>query len=199
MLVENQLENGIYDLRKQIETYKPYNEQEQKDKETMLKYIDSFDDVLTRNNEIAHMTASSWTTNKDRTKILMLYHNIYKSWTWSGGHADGETDLLGTAIRELKEETGVHNVKVIGDGIASLEVLCVDGHVKKGKYVSTHIHLNLTYFLEVDEEEVLQMKPDENSGVKWVNIEDVESVASEEWYKANVYRKLNKKLKELNI
>lgn len=199
MLVENQLENGIYDLKKQIEEYKPYNEQEEKDKQTMLKYIDSFDDVLTRNNEIAHFTASSWTTNKERTKILMLYHNIYKSWTWSGGHADGESNLLGTAIRELKEETGVKNVKVIGDGISSLEVLCVDGHVKNGKYVSTHIHLNLTYFLEVDEEEVLRMKPDENSGVKWVNIEDVEKVASEEWYKDHVYRKLNTKLKELGI
>lgn len=199
MLAENQLENGIEDLKKQIAHYKPYNEQEEKDKKTMLKYIKSFDDVLTRNNEIAHFTASSWTTNKERTKILMLYHNIYKSWTWSGGHADGESNLLGTAIRELKEETGVKNVNPIGDGIASLEVLCVDGHVKRGKYVSTHIHLNLTYFLEVDEEEVLRMKPDENSGVKWVNIEDVEKVSREEWYKENIYRKLNTKLKELGI
>lgn len=199
MLAENQLENGIEDLKKQIAHYKPYNEQEEKDKKTMIKYIESFDDVLTRNNEIAHFTASSWTTNKERTKILMLYHNIYKSWTWSGGHADGESNLLGTAIRELKEETGVKNVNPIGDGIASLEVLCVDGHVKRGKYVSTHIHLNLTYFLEVDEEEVLRMKPDENSGVKWVNIEDVEKVSREEWYKENIYRKLNTKLKELGI
>jgi len=67
-------------LREQIENYKPYNEQEEKDKQTILKYIDTFDDVLTRNNEFGHFTASSWAVNKERTKVLMIYHNIYKSW-----------------------------------------------------------------------------------------------------------------------
>lgn len=45
-------------LREQIKNYKPYNEQEEKDKQTILKYIDTFDDVLTRNNEFGHFTAS---------------------------------------------------------------------------------------------------------------------------------------------
>lgn len=34
----------------------------------------------------------------------MVYHNIYNSWSWLGGHADGETDLLAVALREVKEE-----------------------------------------------------------------------------------------------
>ena len=53
-------------LREQIKNYKPYNEQEEKDKQTILKYIDTFDDVLTRNNEFGHFTASSWAVNKER-------------------------------------------------------------------------------------------------------------------------------------
>ena len=111
-------------LKEQIENYIPYNEQEEKDKQTMIKYIDTFDDVLTRNNEFGHFTASSWVVNKEKTKVLMIYHNIYKSWAWPGGHADGKSDLLGTAIRELKEETGVEHVKVIDDNIFSLEIIC---------------------------------------------------------------------------
>ena len=184
------------DLREQIENYKSYNEQEENDKKIMLKYIDTFDDVLTRNNEFGHFTASAWVVNKERTKVLMIYHNIYKSWAWTGGHADGENNLLETAIRELKEETGVKNVKVLDNNIFSLEIICVNGHVKRGKYVSSHVHLNLTYLFEVDENEILRIKLDENSGVKWINIENVEKVSNEKWMIENVYKKLNEKLKK---
>ena len=182
-------------LREEIEKYVPYNEQEEKDKQTILKYMDSFDNVLTRDNEFGHFTSSAWVANKEKTKVLMIYHNIYKSWAWTGGHADGDTDLLYTAIRELKEETGVKNVKVLDDDIFSLEIVCVNGHMKRGEYVSSHVHLNLTFLLEVDENETLKMKEDENSGVKWINIEDVEKVSNEKWIKENIYRKLNEKLK----
>ena len=183
-------------LREEIEKYVPYNEQEEKDKQTILKYMDSFDNVLTRDNEFGHFTSSAWVANKEKTKVLMIYHNIYKSWAWTGGHADGNPDLLATAIRELKEETGVENVKVIDNNIFSLEIVCVDGHVKKGKYVSSHVHLNATYLLEVDENEILRIKDDENSGVKWINIEDLEKVVNEKWVFENVYKKLNQKLEQ---
>ena len=183
-------------LREEIEKYVPYNEQEEKDKQTILKYMDSFDNVLTRDNEFGHFTSSAWVANKEKTKVLMIYHNIYKSWAWTGGHADGNPDLLATAIRELKEETCVENVKVIDNNIFSLEIVCVDGHVKKGKYVSSHVHLNATYLLEVDENEILRIKDDENSGVKWINIEDVAKVVNEKWVFENVYKKLNQKLEQ---
>lgn len=182
-------------LKEQIENYQPYNEQEEKDKQTILKYMDTFEDVLTRNNEFGHFTASSWVVNKERTKVLMIYHNIYQSWAWTGGHADGESDMLNVAVRELKEETGVENVKVLTPDIYSLEIICVNGHVKRGKYVSSHVHLNCTYLLEVDEKETLKIKEDENSGVKWVKIEEVAKASSEPWMTEKVYQKLTEKLK----
>ena len=187
------------ELREKIEKYVPYNEQEEKDKNTILKYMDAFEDTLTRNNEFGHFTASAWVVNKERTKVLMIYHNIYKSWAWTGGHADGESDLLSVAVREVKEETGVENVKVLDDDIFSLEIVCVNGHIKRGKYVSSHVHLNVTYLLEVDENETLRIKEDENSGVKWVPIDEVEVTSNERWVKEKVYRKLNEKLKEKKL
>ncbi len=168
---------NLVDLKKKIESYEPYNEQEKRDKQTMLKDIHTFDNILTRDNELVHFTASSWVVNQEKTKVLMVYHNIYQSWAWTGGHSDGEADLLKVAVKELKEETGVKNVKVLNNNhIFSLEILTVNGHVKRGKYVSSHLHLNVTYLLEVEEQEMLHIKQDENSGVKWIPIEEIEKV-----------------------
>ena len=59
------------DLKVQIENYKTYNEQEKSDKEMMIEYIDTFKDVLTRENKMCHFTASNWIVNKEKTKVLM--------------------------------------------------------------------------------------------------------------------------------
>lgn len=184
------------DLRRKIENYLPCNCEEEKDKEIMIKYINTFDDVLTRNNEIGHFTSSCWIVNKDKTKVLMIYHNIYDSWSWTGGHADGDSDLLYVSLKEAKEETGLKNVTPLSEEIFSLEVLGVDGHMKKGKYVASHMHLNVTYLLCADENEMTHIKADENSGVKWFDLDEAVE-ASNEPYMKKIYGKLNKKLKDL--
>lgn len=188
------MEDRLVNLIDEIRNYKPFNEQEEQDKKVALDYITTFPNILTRENEFAHMTASSWIVNRDRTKVLMIYHNIYKSWAWTGGHADGEENMRDVAIREAMEETGIKNVKPIQEGIFSLELLCVNGHVKRGKYVSSHIHINVTYLLEADDSETLAIKEDENSGVRWIAIEDAVEISNEENMR-EVYTKLNKKLK----
>ncbi|MBP3284496.1 MAG: NUDIX hydrolase [Clostridia bacterium] len=177
-----------------LRNYIPQNEQEEKDKQVMLNFTEKFDNLFTRENDIAHFTASAWVVNPERTKVLMIYHNIYQSWAWTGGHADGETDLLKVAVKELKEETGVEKVTVISEEPFSIEVLCVNGHEKRGKYVSSHLHFNVTFLLEVTEEEMLRCKPDENSGVKWCCLKDVEKLSSEPWMNERIYRKLNGRL-----
>ena len=150
------------DSIRQIENYPPFNEQEEKDKALILGWISNNENAFSRENTVAHITASAWVVNKDRSKVLMVYHNIYNSWSWLGGHADGETDLLSVAIREVKEEAGISNVRPVSEEIFSLESLTVDGHVKKGNYVSSHLHLNITYLLEADSEEQVSVKADEN-------------------------------------
>lgn len=183
-------------LQQQLEVYVPCNEQEEKDRELMLHLLKTCPDIFTRENRTAHFTASSWLLNKKHDKVLLIYHNIYRSWAWTGGHADGEEDLLSVAKREAMEETGVQSIREISEGIYSLEVLTVDGHEKRGAYVSSHLHLNVTYLLEADEEEVLKVKPDENSGVKWFSLEEAIKASSEPWMRERIYRKLNAKLSE---
>lgn len=184
-----------FNLEKKIIKYYQCNEQEKADKDMLLELLKKEKNLFSRDNKLCHFTASAWIVNEERTKVLMIYHNIYDSWSWTGGHADGETDLLKVAIQEAKEETGLKNIKVLSEDIFSIEILTVDGHIKNGKYVSSHLHLNITYLLEAKESDSLSVKEDENSGVRWVELEESEKISKEENMKV-IYKKLNKKLNE---
>ena len=186
-------------LLKQLAAFVPFNEQEARDRELLLGCLRREPEVLTRKNPLAHFTASAWVVNPAHTRVLMAYHNIYRSWSWLGGHADGESDLLAVALREVREESGIRSARPVSRDIFSVEALTVDGHEKRGAYISSHLHLNVTYLLEADEEEALSIKPDENSGVRWFTLEESETVPSEPWFCARVYRKLNEKLRAGNL
>ena len=181
------------DLYTQIEKYKPYNEEEVCFKEVMLNFLTRNEDALLRENQIAHFTASAWITNKTHTKILMGYHNIYKSWGWFGGHADGNADLYAVVRKEISEECGLTDLTLLSDGIYGLNVLTVEKHIKRGQFVNAHLHLDAVFLFEADEKDAIRMKPDENSGVAWVPIEEIESRVTEEQMKP-VYRVLLQKL-----
>ena len=178
-------------LRAQIEAFQPYNEQEAADQRQILCDMDAFPALLTRENATAHFPASCWIVNPERTKVLMAYHNLYRSWAWLGGHADGEEDLLAVALREANEESGVEAVPVSPE-IFSLEILHVAPHVKRGKFVCAHLHLNATYLLEADDRAPIRCKPDENSAVRWLDVDEVLTAVSEP-YMLPVYRKLLEK------
>lgn len=182
------------DIISQIERFCPYNEQEAADRQMILKFLKSGRDVFTRENPAAHMTASAWVVNETRDKVLMAWHNLYRSWSWLGGHADGEQDLAAVALREVKEESGIQKVRLLSQDIFSLEVLSVAGHEKKGRYLSSHLHLNVTYLLEASEKEPLRSKPDENSAVGWMGLSQALEASDEPWFRDRIYKKLNEKL-----
>ena len=178
----------------EIKKYRPCNAQEQRDQTLILDFLEKNGDAFLRSNLLAHMTASSWIVNPERTKTLMVYHNLYDSWSWTGGHADGETDLLSVALREAREETGIEHVRPLSPEIFSLEVLTVDGHEKRGEYVPSHLHMNVTYLLEAEESDTLHICREENSGVAWFTLEEALKASSEPWFVERIYKKLNNKL-----
>lgn len=206
-------------LRDAVAAFEPFNEQEAADKRVILHALDTDPDCFVRSAQ-AHMACSIWVVDPSFTQTLLVYHNIYDSWSWIGGHADGECDLAAVALRELQEETGVAHARLVageahgaGDasaaseptvggvrplcgpgGIYSLEVLTVDGHEKRGEYVSSHLHLNVTYLAIADPAEPIRIKPDENSGVRWVPLEDAIRLSTEPWIRDRIYRKLIDKL-----
>lgn len=181
-------------LAEALEQYRPWNEQEERDQAELLRRLQSGEDLYTRNNAAGHLTASAWVVSPDRRQVLMAHHNLYNAWSWLGGHADGDRDLLAVALREVREESGLETVRPVSPDIYSLEILTVDGHEKRGIYVSSHLHLNVTYLLEADPAAPVRRKPDENSAVAWFGLEDAVAASSEPWMRERIYQKLNHKL-----
>lgn len=182
-------------IREEITKYVPVNEQEEKDQKELIRWIDTGLDLWTRDNGMAHWTASAWVIDPTRTKALMAWHNIYHSWSWLGGHADGDHDLLHVAMKEVKEESGVRHLKPLSNDIFSIEILTVDGHIHHGSYVSSHLHLNVTYLLEADPDDPVFVKKDENSAVGWFLLDEAVAKSDEPWFRDHIYSKLNTKLR----
>ena len=179
-----------------IQNYVPVNAQETHDKQVILNYISHFlENVLLRDNKIAHITSSGFIMNEKLDKVLFVKHNILQRWAWTGGHADGNENLLQVAIEEAKEETGIDEVVPLSSNIASIDILNVGAHLKNRRYVNQHLHLSIAYILITSENQKLKLKEDENSGVKWIKVEDIDSEIFDE-YDKYLYRKLVNRAKK---
>ena len=177
-------------LRQEIENYIPFDEQEKKDKEQFLRFIDTFDDVLTRDNIFGHFSASAFLVNKKRNKMIVVYHIINDGWIYPGGHADGDDNLLSVAVREVEEETGL-KAKILDENIYAIQSAPVKGHIKSGKYVSSHIHFDVLYLMEADDRIPLKYKENESKGVKWISFEEADDKTM-----CDFIRPINKKIIE---
>jgi 8-oxo-dGTP pyrophosphatase MutT (NUDIX family) len=183
-------------LEHAVRAYEPQNLQEAGDKAAIISCMEVFGNLLDRSNLVAHFTGSAWIVNRERTKTLMVYHNLYRSWSWTGGHADGEADLLSVAIREALEETGIMKVKPLFEGIFALDILPVWSHMRKGLFVPSHLHLNAAFLVEADEADPLAVREEENSDVKWIPIDDANRYSTEPDMHP-VYNKLTMRLQAI--
>lgn len=176
-----------------IVRFSPKDGREERERAMILDLIAQYGNgILTRENDFCHMTASSIIVNRDRRRTLMAFHKIYNSWAWTGGHADGESDFEAIARREAQEETGITDLKLLGGGPASVEILPVWAHVKRGRHVGSHLHLNVSYLFEADESEPLRIAEDENSAVGWLEVDKLCTFVTE-LHMMPVYERLLKR------
>lgn len=186
------MENTIEMLKKEIASYIPFNDQEQKDRSYMLWYLEHFSkQALYRECLSGHFTTSVFLFNTSHTKALMCHHLIDKSWAWLGGHADGIADLKSVVIREIGEEASIKNFKLInGEKISALTCIAIPGHTKNGIYVPSHTHLDVAFIGEADENEKLTILPTENNGLGWFDLQDLPKIVEDKWKMKNTYAKI---------
>jgi 8-oxo-dGTP pyrophosphatase MutT (NUDIX family) len=159
--------------------YQPKSDLELADLAYIMDAIKHYGDDLFERHPAMHFSSSAMIFNTNMTKTLLIYHKLYDSWGWTGGHMDGEQDFLKVAIKEAKEETGLTHLTPKSIQPVSIEVLPVWFHYKKGRPISSHLHLNASFILIADEFEPLKQNEEETHGVQWVDISKIKAYVSE--------------------
>lgn len=179
----------LNDFIKQLEDYYPIDNKEKKVKKKMLKFINKYKLKCFDRFNKGHFTSSAIIVSQNHKYMLMAYHNIYKTYAWLGGHADGEVDLEKVARKESFEEANIDGLKLLKGNISSIEILKVKKHIKNNIVVKSHYHYNVTYLFEGDLNQSIKPKLDENSSVKWIEIKDIKNVISKEKHIFDIYKK----------
>ena len=179
--------------REDICRFEARNVQEEADQRQILAFIRRDADGVLRRENPAHITTSALVFNPTKTKVLLVFHNQVRAWSWTGGHADGQAGLLEASMREAREETGIREVEPLSPAIQALDILPVWGHEKQGRSVTAHLHLSVGFALTAPENQPLAAKTDENSGVRWVSVRQLEQYVTEP-YMLYIYRKIGARL-----
>lgn len=137
-----------------------------------------------------HVTGSAWVLSPDRRRCLLLHHRKLGKWLQPGGHADGDTDVLRVAMREVCEESGLGAVYPLLEG----RPLDVDVHRIPARTDASgnitepaHDHHDLRFLLTTNEPTDLAVS-DESHDVRWCTTDEIHQLTQE----ASVLRLLEK-------
>lgn len=70
--------------------------------ERLLEQKDCFE----RSHLPGHVTGSAFILNPNQDQLVLMHHRKLGIWVQTGGHTDGNPDVLAVALREAEEESG---------------------------------------------------------------------------------------------
>lgn len=125
--------------------------------------------------EPGHFTASSFVLSPDASAVLLILHAKLGFWMQPGGHVDPEdADILTAARREVLEETGLRDVRLLGP----ISLLDVDVHpIPAHAAEPAHEHFDIRFLFRSPERALIDS--DEVLGARWVPLPEVEAIRSD--------------------
>jgi 8-oxo-dGTP pyrophosphatase MutT (NUDIX family) len=140
------------------------------------KFLDllSHPDAFQRTHLPGHITGSSFIISDDLKHTLLVHHAKLNRWLQPGGHADGDHDVAGVALREANEETGLARLTLMHPGIFDLDIHVIPAR----KDFPQHEHYDVRYLIHGSMDEKIVVS-EESHDVKWVPLVDLEKYNGE--------------------
>lgn len=145
-----------------IEKYRPSNTEEESNRQRTITFVKEHNDCFDRSCVPGHITGSSWLLNRFGTHVLLIQHRKLNMWIQTGGHCDGETDVLAVSIREAQEESGIQNIKVVSEDIFDLDI----HRIPERPGEPAHLHYDVTFLLQVQDDSPCVQNHEANA-LKW--------------------------------
>jgi 8-oxo-dGTP pyrophosphatase MutT (NUDIX family) len=131
----------------------------------LRSFVESHERCFDRGLEVGHVTGAAWIVGRSRDRALLTHHRKLDRWLQLGGHCDGDSDILRVALREAREESGLHSLSVLDAAIFDLDVHSIPA--RGGE--AAHRHYDVRFLLEADETEPLVVSH-ESKELRWVEL-----------------------------
>ncbi len=132
--------------------------------ERFIHFVETNPDCFERSLEVGHVTASAWLLNKERTHVLLMHHAKLHLWVQLGGHCDGDPDVLGVAIKEAQEESGLTQIRAVSSSIFDIDIHVIPAREE----VKEHLHYDVRFLLQAYGDEAIVQNRESNE-LRWVS------------------------------
>ncbi len=163
------------DLIRQLEIYQEKWKDEAPTVQRFIDFITSNEDCFESLLKAGHITSSAWLVNNDGTRVLLTHHKKLNKWIQLGGHADGDSDVCRSALREAREESGLENVELLSPQIFDMDIHDIPS--RPGE--AAHLHYDIRYAMRAAGNEDYIVS-DESHDLAWINVDDLAKYTKEE-------------------
>ncbi|WP_221393377.1 NUDIX hydrolase [Dyadobacter sp. NIV53] len=151
-----------------LNSYTPADSGELEMLADIKSFVSNNPDCFERSLVCGHVTASGWIVSPGKDEVLLMHHRKLDRWFQPGGHCDGDPDVIGVAAKEVEEETGLQNVKLLQNGIFDVDIHLIPANSKD----AAHNHYDIRFLFEADPAEELIINI-ESRDVKWIPIQKI--------------------------
>lgn len=161
------------ELLVQLKNFKPFDEDEKHQLGLVSEFLQQGKTCFYRENPQGHITAGALVCDR-QGNVLLNHHKKANMWFQFGGHADGETDPLVVAKKEVFEEAGITQFEVFGNKIFNICTFCIPACPSRNE--PEHIHYDINYLFLVDNHYF--KLSNESLEAKWVSVDEARKLVS---------------------
>jgi 8-oxo-dGTP pyrophosphatase MutT (NUDIX family) len=166
---------ALTDLENILKSLTPFDEKEKEDIDFIISRIRTTPDILQETCVEGHVTGSALLLDVSSGKFLLHFHKKVKKWLQFGGHMDGELNPADTALREVKEESGIENIYFFP---SKNDVTPIDIEIQQIPEYNAkpaHLHYDFRFLIATDTPEQLNTGLENVSNeFAWISIEDID-------------------------